>query len=240
MRKNSHPGFAILFVVLVSTGCAKGMFWQTGKLSPWARNQWAEEEKIADTLFSKKKRMDDSVAAVKHGSLESRQKVAEELAQILATDSILLIRLHAVKLLGEVDCPAAIDALEDASQDSSADLRIAVVDAWRKKSPDVAIFQLQTMIGSDTDVDVRLAATRALGGFSGGQAVRALGLALNDPNPALQLRAADSLRTSTGQPFGRDIAAWQNYVQQNSGSPESPQPATRTADQNPFGLFRSH
>lgn len=239
MRNYPHPGWAILVVTLVSAGCAKGMFWQTGSLSPWARNKWAEEEKIADTLFSKKKRMDDSVASVTKGSIESRQKVAEELGQILATDSVLLIRLHAVKLLGDLDCPASIDALEEASQDYNSDIRIAAVAAWQKKSPDIAISQLQAMIGSDTNVDVRLAATRALGGFSGGQAVRALGLALNDPDPALQLRAADSLRTSTGQPFGRDIEAWQNYVQQNAGSPDNSAPATRTAEENPFSMFRN-
>jgi hypothetical protein len=113
------------------------------------------------------------------------------------------------------------------------------VEAWRKKSPDIAISQLQNMLGSDTNIDVRLAATRALGGFSGGQAVRALGLALNDSDPALQLRAADSLRTSTGQPFGRDIEAWQNYVQQQSTNPHNTPPAARTADQSSFDLFRS-
>jgi hypothetical protein len=99
MNQYLHPGFAILIALLVTAGCAKGMFWKTGNLSPWARNQWAEEEKIADTLFTKKKRMDESVAAVKNGPIEARQNVAEQLAQTLAKDSVLLIRLHAVKLL---------------------------------------------------------------------------------------------------------------------------------------------
>jgi HEAT repeat protein len=196
------------------SGCAKGMLWRTGQLSPWARQKLAEEEKIADTLFTKRRRMDEKVAAVRNGSSEAQQKVAEELEGMIANDSVLLIRLHAVKLLGELNCPAAIDALETASGDSNTDVRVAAIDAWKNKSPDVAIAQLQKMVGSDTNIDVRLAATRALGQFKGTQAIRALSLALNDPDPALQLRAADSLRATTGQPFGRDIVAWQEYVQQ--------------------------
>jgi hypothetical protein len=237
MTRYLQLALLISVAVLVTAGCAKGLFWKTGNLSPWARNKWAEEEKIANTLFTKKRRMDESVVAAKNGSPESRQSAAEELGKILATDSVLLIRLHAVKLLGELDSPAAIDALEDASQDSDADLRITAVEAWRKKSPDLAVPQLQSMIGGDTNIDVRIAATRALGDFSGVQAVRALGMALNDPDPALQLRAADSLRASTGQPFGQDILAWQSYVQQQSGN-DGHAPPTRTAVQNPLEFLQ--
>lgn len=199
---------------LLCSGCAKGMLWKTGHLSPWARQKLAEEERIADTLFTKRRRMDEKVSTAQNGSIESQQQVAEELGEVIANDSVLLIRLHAVKLLGELSCPGAVDALETASRDFNTDIRVAAIEAWKKKSPDVAIAQLQQMVGSDTNVDVRLAATRALGQFSGNQAVRALSLALNDPDPALQLRAADSLRAATGQPFGRDIVAWQEYVQQ--------------------------
>lgn len=204
----------LLASCLVIAGCAKGMLWKTGHLSPWARKQLAEEEQIADTLFAKRRRMDEEVAAAKNGPLESQQKVADELGQVIAKDSVLLIRLHAVKLLGELNCLAAVDVLETASRDYNSEIRIAAIETWKKKSPDVAIAQLQQMVGSDTDIDVRLAATRALGQFSGNQAIRALSLALNDSDPALQLRAADSLRATTGQPFGRDIVAWQEYVQQ--------------------------
>jgi hypothetical protein len=205
-------------VLIVVTGCAEGPLWQTGKLSPWARSQWAEEEKIADTLFVKKRRMTEMVNEVLNAPVEQQQKVAAEIAEVVHRDPILLLRIHGVKLIAQLDCPKAIQTLEDASRDFNTDIRIAAVNAWKGKRGDIAIPQLQEIVGSDTSIDVRLAATRALGNFSGDQALQALSLALNDPDPALQLRAADSLQKTTGESFGRDVVAWQKYVKDISTS----------------------
>jgi hypothetical protein len=58
--------------------------------------------------------------------------------------------------------------------------------------------------------------------------VGALSLSLNDRNPALQVRATESLRKVTGEPLGRNVVAWQEYVKNVSpantitaGSPAS-------------------
>ncbi len=197
----------------VLTGCAEGPLWRTGKYSPWASNQWAEEERIADTLFVRKRRMTESVDLAINAPLEDQQRVAKELAEILHRDPITLLRLHAVKLLGELNCPAAIQALDEASHDRTSDIRIAAIKAWGKMPADAAIPHLQEMIGSDTNTDVRLAATRALGNFSGQKAVAAISLALDDRDPALQLRAAESLEKVTGEPLGRNISEWKKYVE---------------------------
>jgi hypothetical protein len=207
--------FSFLILMLTAlVGCAEGPLWQSGKLSPWARNQWAEEAKIADTLFERKQRMTASVESVLNAPIEQRQKVAEEISEIVHRDPILLLRLHGVRMLPQLNCPASQSTLEDASRDHNTDIRIAAVKAWESMPSDAAVSQLQEMIGSDTNVDVRLAATRALSSFSGRKAVQALSLALNDPDPALQLRAAESLTKNTGESFGRDIRAWQDYVKQ--------------------------
>ncbi len=199
-------------LLLLVTGCAEGPLWQSGRYSPWARNKWAEEEKIADTLFARKQRMTESVESVLGAPVEQQQTVAKELGEIVRRDPVLLLRLHGVKLSGKLKCPAAIQTLEDASRDYNTDIRVAAIKAWEKMPDDVAIAQLQEMIGSDTNIDVRLAATRALGNFSGVKAVQALSLALNDTDPALQLRAAESLQKTTGESLGRDVIAWQDYV----------------------------
>lgn len=189
------------FLLLIS-GCAEGPLWQSGKYSPWARNRWAEEEKIADTLFTRKQRMTESVESVLNAPVEQQQKVAQEISEIVHRDPVLLLRLHGVKLSGRLNCPAAIQTLEDASRDYNTDIRVAAIKAWEQLPSDLAIPQLQEIIGSDTNVDVRLAATRALGNFSGVKAVQALSLALNDADPALQVRAAESLQKATGESFG--------------------------------------
>ncbi len=162
--------------------------------------------------------MTESVEAVLNAPVEQRQRVAEEISEIVHRDPVLLLRLHGVKLSGQLNCPAAVQTLEDASRDYNSDIRVAAIKAWEKMPMDVAIPQLQEMIGSDTNIDVRLAATRALGNFSGVKAVQALSLALNDADPALQLRAADSLQNATGESFGRDVIAWQDYVSRFTNS----------------------
>jgi len=201
-------------VISVSLGCAEGPLWQTGKFAPWARNQWAEEEKIANTIFTRKNEMNRMVATAKNGTMEQKQMAAENLSETIHRDPILLMRLHGVKLLGELDSPAAIETLTSASKDHNSDVRIAAIQSWSKMPGEVAISQLQEIIGSDTDVDVRLAATRALGNYQGLRAVEALSFALDDPNPALQIRATESLARATGESIGRDVQAWQRYVKQ--------------------------
>jgi len=218
MRKErTRSARLIMAVVAVTTttqltGCADGPLWRTGKYVPWARNQWAAEEKIADTLFSRKREMSEAVASVQGAPVEDQQRVAQTISEVVLRDPVLLLRLHGVDLLGKLNCPMAVQALGSASNDNNADVRIAAIKSWQKMSPETAIPQLQSIIGSDTNVDVRLAATRALGNFNGQQAVSAVSLALDDKDPALQLRAVESLQRITGESFGRDVTKWQQYV----------------------------
>ena len=193
-------------------GCAEGLFWRGGKYVPWAQNQWAEEEKIADTLFSRKRRLDLLVSSAENQPVDRQTEAAEELLKILKSDPVLLTRLHAVKLLGRLNCARSIEGLKFASGDPNSDLRIASVRSWAKLPGEVAVPQLQEMIGSDTDVDVRLAATKALSAFPGTRTVQALAIALSDPNPALQMRAAQTLGHVTGENLGKNVPAWKQYI----------------------------
>ena len=62
IRHNIAIIFALITIGLL-TGCAEGPLWRMGKYTPWAQNQWAEEEKIANTLFAQKKDMTAKVDA---------------------------------------------------------------------------------------------------------------------------------------------------------------------------------
>lgn len=193
-------------------GCAEGPLWKSGKYAPWARNQWAAEEEIADTLFSRKRKMSEAVAAVIGAPVEDQQRVAQTISEVVLRDPVLLLRLHGVKLLGKLQCPLANQTLQNASKDNNPDIRIAAVKSWQGMEAQTAIPQLQSIIGSDTNIDVRLAATRALSNFNGQQAISATSLALQDDDPALQLRAVESLQKITGEQIGRDVSKWKQYV----------------------------
>lgn len=233
--------FFLMALLVVINGCAEGALWKTGRFSPRARNKWAEEEKIADTLFVKKRRMEHSVSGAIYGSLDQKQQVARELGEVVYRDTVLLTRIHAVRLLGQLDSPAADEILANAARDHNFDIRIAAVEALQGKSVDVAVPILRTVIERDTNADVRLAATRALGSFKGNSAVEALSVAINDSDPALQLRAAESLRKSTGQPYGKNIEAWQQFVRKSETPIDRPNNGmtlpSRTADRSDTGDF---
>jgi hypothetical protein len=55
-------------------------------------------------------------------------------------------------------------------------------------------------------------------------------LALNDSDPALQLRATESLQAATGENLGSDIRAWQEYVRK-SAAPDGTRDQTQTAEE---------
>jgi hypothetical protein len=207
----------ILFAALLLSisGCAEGYFWRTGKYAPWVRQKWEAEEQIVDTLFSRKKRMTEAVSAVAGSTVESQQEVATKLSEVILRDPILLMRLHALKLITSLDCPKTAETLSIAASDPSSDIRIATVKALERIPGEDSIYLLQEILANDTDDDVRIASARALGNFQGQASVRALSVALEDRNPALQISATESLMRTTGQhSIGRDVSAWQRYVQQ--------------------------
>lgn len=208
----------LLLLIAIGTvhqfsGCSEGPLWRSGKYNPWVRNKWAEEEKIADTLFTRKNRMETVVRNAVNGPINVQEDAAQALSDIVFRDKVLLMRLHAVRLLGQLkNSPSAVETLIKASKDNDRDIRLAAIESWKTLGSDTAVPQLQEIIGSDTDIDVRLAATEALGYFPGRASVSALSLSLNDRNPALQVRATESLRKVTGEPLGRNVVAWQQYV----------------------------
>jgi HEAT repeat protein len=224
-------GLCILLLVACLVGCAEGPFWRMGKLSPWAREKWAAEEAIADTTFKTKREMNELVATALKGSANEREQAARELSGKALQNPILLTRLQAIRVLGQLDCETTHETLATLSRDPNTDVRLAVIQSWEKMPATVAVPALQGLIANDTNVDVRLAATRALGEYPGEQSLRALNLALTDRDPAIQLRATESLEKVSGRELGRNVKQWQEYVAQTIGDTPAAQTAGETPEQ---------
>lgn len=225
-------GLILTIGCLLPVGCAEGPLRRTGHYFPWARDHWDSENSLADTLFERRSKLDQLVTSANAGSDSQRGEVAARLSKIVQNDPILLMRLHAVGALARLESPASVEGLKLASQDPEAEVRIAAVNTWTRFPADIAVGQLQGILGTDTDIDVRLAATKALGSFSGSRAINAVSLALTDPNPAIQYRATEALQNITGERLGANVSQWQNWIASNvaqpSLTPGSSQ--TRTAD----------
>lgn len=211
-RWYSIGGVLLCLVFLAASGCAKGALWQLGYLSPQARQQWADEEKIAKTWPTVRSEMTALVDQAKVSSAEDQQRVAARLSELIEKDDRVLVRLHATQLLGELDPASSLSAVAAATQDRESDVRVAACRVYGKMKTDDALTQLGAVLQRDQQADVQIAAVRAIGQFKDPRAAQILQFALESEQPALQLAAADSLKSITGQKFGNDIPKWQEYV----------------------------
>jgi hypothetical protein len=207
-------GLYVLTLSVMLTGCAKGALWRLGYLSPQAREQWAEEEKIAKTWPTMRDEMAGWVDQAKASGPADQQRVAKRLAEMIEKDQRVLVRLHATHLLGQLPAEAALGSMVVATRDPESDVRVAACRAYGQMGTEDALIQLGQIMRSDDHSDVRIAATRAIGRFQNPRAAQMLNYALESQQPALQLAAAESLQKITGEKFGKDIPKWQDYVAQ--------------------------
>lgn len=215
MSFKSHLILLLLASLVLFSGCAEGLFWKTGRLSPWVRKQWSEEEQIAATLFTKRSQMKEMAERAATGDASQKEEASQYLAKIVSNDPVLLLRIEATKLLGSLRTETSEKALQLASQDREVPVRIAATRSLGKIGSEASGQLLAQMARNDSDIDVRISATASLGQCSGQHVRDALSEIINDPDPAMQLRAAESLAVVTGQTFGKDIQAWQAYLKRN-------------------------
>lgn len=209
---NRHILSAVCLLLLGVLGCAKGALWKLGYLSPQARQQWADEEKIAKTWPVLRDEMTGLAEQAKASSLADQQRVAKRFADMLEKDNRMLVRLHAVKLLGELSPEAAMSSVAVAAADQNADVRVAACEVYGQMATGDALLQLTQMLRSDTSEDVQIAAIRSIGRFKSTEAALALRSVLEQEQPALQLAAAESLGKITDEDFGKDVPKWLDYV----------------------------
>jgi hypothetical protein len=144
---------------------------------------------------------------------EERERTAQELGARLQNESSPTMKRELTRALGRFETPLADAALTMALADPDAAIRRMAVESWALRRTPQAVEALGKTLASDTDLDVRMAAARALGAYNDRAAIESLGVALDDPDPALQFCAIQSLRTATGRDYGGDVAAWRQVVQ---------------------------
>lgn len=184
---------------------------RVGKL-PWSADEDPYLPPDYPTPARRMAKMKELATAAKSGTPEQQSQAAAELARQIQTETDDNIRLHIVLAIQELDTPLAAEVLKAGLSDGNSDVRVACCNAWGARGGEQAVSLLGETINRDTDLDVRLAAIRALGKIREPSAVAALTPALEDPNPAVQYRTVQSLRHVHDRDLGNDVNAWRQMA----------------------------
>ncbi len=164
-----------------------------------------------------------------------QRRTADQLAELVQRDPNPLIRRRATLALGEAPGPLSDPGLMAASADTDPTVRVAACQSWADSPRCDRHAGFDSTLNQDEDADVKMAAARGLGQYKDPASISALGEALDAADPALQVRAMESLGRVSGQKLGRDVRAWRQFVQ----SGEVPnQPPTSFAERLGLPTFR--
>ncbi len=214
------------------SGCVDGPLDTQISMNPFSRGG-PEEKQYGPTPGQRMSELRDLGSRADRLSSAEQEQRASDLVRRLQNEADPLMRERIVETLGAFKTRSAADGLRQAVNDGDRHVRIAAVKAWEQQATRESVNVLAETLGSDTDIDVRLAATRALGGFQDPAAIRALGVTLEDPSsdPALQYRAIESLRSASGRDYGNDLQAWRQFAAGGDPPlPEKPSIARRLQD----------
>jgi len=154
-------------------------------------------------------------------SPQEREQIAQGLSQAFADEPDPIVRAQIVRTLGAYPTASATAALQRALADEHEHVRGAACFAWGRRGGEEAVMSLSTVLRTEKNADVRLAAVRALGEIGDAKAVPGLAVALEDTNVAVQHRAMTSLEGVTGRYYGKDVNAWRAFAQGQDVPPKT-------------------
>ena len=166
-------------------------------------------------------------------SPEQRQ-ITDQLARQIQVEPDPLVRQAVVTSIAEYKTPMAQQVLEAGLSDDNAAVRVACCRSMGKRADKSSVASLASALRGDKDVDVRMAAADALGKINTPESIKALSVALEDRDPAMQYAGVQSLKAITGKDYGPDVKAWQQVAAGESPPEYTPSVAERLRKVKPF------
>ncbi len=166
----------------------------------------------------------------RHVDADRRAEVSDILALAVSVESEPNARIHILQSLDELGSPKRAPALLEAAKDKDASVRAtacrllgrANVPTRNPASVSIATGpdytsevteSLDTLLVSDTNLDVRLAAAEALGHLPNQQSALALVGGISDSDVAIRFRCRESLKRITGKDYSGDVGKWREEIQ---------------------------
>jgi HEAT repeat protein len=217
----------------------------TGCQSVWRPDIWPFPE-IERTTYTTPKMRSDAIAAfaMKSKGVDSpeQREITDQLARQIQIEPDPLVRESIVRAISEFNTPMAQQVLEAGLADQDEIVRVACCEEIGERAaagvegigPN-SVAALASALRSDQDLDIRLAATEALGNIKSPEAIKALAAALDDRDPALQYVGVQSMKSITGKDYGPDVQTWRQVAAgQTPAEPAPPSVAERVRGISPF------
>jgi hypothetical protein len=210
------PLVLVCLCLLMGSGCTPISMWRW----PWEDKDPFDPALYAKTATARLEAMQQLTKGLASKPPDEQQRIVADLAQRIQSESDPIVRREIVRAMGTTKSDLAGAVLISALQDSNAQVRETACVAWGERGGPESVRALSGILSTDTNLDVRLAATKALGRIKDPGAVPALAVALEDRNPALQYRAVESLRTAAPVDLGEDVDAWRQYAKTGHAEPK--------------------
>jgi HEAT repeat protein len=201
---------ALIAVALILPGCAK----RFGGAWPFGEDQTAELKKYGPVPVQRVQALQERAKKMAKASPEEQEAFAAEMAHQMPNETDFNVRMAVISMLAQMNTRSANAVLYAGMKDPEAEIRVACCRAWGKRPGPETTQMLAETLSGDTNLDVRMAAAKALSSAGDKEAVAALGRALEDPDPGLQYCAVASLKQVTGKNLGNDVNAWRQLAQQ--------------------------
>lgn len=141
-----------------------------------------------------------------------REEFTHRLVAAMLTEGDPQDRCLVLGLAADFDTPAAEAICAGALDDPDPRVRLTACQVCADRRGPERVPRLARRAREDADLGVRLRAVRVLGELDDAAAIPHLVAILDDPDPALQSRAAAALARATGQDLGVDVERWREWA----------------------------
>ncbi len=164
-----------------------------------------------------------------------QRQITDQLARQIQVEPDPLVRQAVVRAIAAFHTPLSQQVLEAGLNDENDAVRIECCGALGHRAEVASVNSLATALRGDKNGDVKMAAAEALGKIKSPEAVRALAVALDDRDPAMQYVGVQSLKSITGKDYGPDVQAWRQVAAGGTPPPTAaPSIAERVKGLSPF------
>ncbi len=156
----------------------------------------------------------ESAARAATGDSLEQTRLVEELAMQIRTEGDPLVRAAIQESLGDFEVPLARDVLIAGLNDNDLNVKLICCQQLGNRGEPENVPVLRSILEGNEVLDVKLAATDALGKIRSTESIKTLAIALKDRDPALQYAGVEALKQLGDQDFGNDVADWQQFAEQ--------------------------